>query len=102
MIKTKGLTGKRLSEVSEGYFAERVGKAVSVSDWCSWLGISLEEWQDLKKQDGLKLASKRIETKIRALVEVDEKRPATVTTLLLKQFAENEGEEVVFKLRVNS
>jgi hypothetical protein len=102
MFRLKDLNGKKLLERSEEYFSERAGKAVSVSDWCSWLGISLEEWHEVRGRAGLKQPARRIETRIRALVEVDEKRPATVTTLLLKQFAENEpiGERVEFVLKV--
>jgi len=98
------MNARSLTEKSEEYFGKRKGKAVSVSDWCSWMGISLEEWQELRGRQGLKVAAKRIETKIRAKMEVDVKRPATVTTLLLKQLTESENREepVLFTLKVET
>jgi hypothetical protein len=103
-MNMNAMTSKRLTEAAQEYFNKRKGGSVSISDLCAAIGISLEEWQTLGERKGLRQTVKRIETKVRAMVENDLKRPATITSLLLKQLADEESgkPKVEFVLTVNS
>ena len=100
-MKKLAITEKSLSEKAEKYFNERDGNCVSIADFCSALNISIEEWQELSERKSLRLLAKRIETRIRANVENDSSRPATITSLILKQLSEEERNKVEFILRID-
>jgi hypothetical protein len=93
-------SSRSLEDRCRRYFAAREGEPVSLADLCAYLNIALEEWGELAELPETRRTVKRVETRLRAAIERDVKRPAALTSLLLKQLYESEPPHVEFMLTI--
>jgi hypothetical protein len=90
---TGKLSGKKLTEAASVYLDTQADSKIGISDFCVKLGISVQEWREMLEDPKISKAARRVETRIRAAMESDWERPVSLTSLLLKQFDQQDKEK---------